>query len=439
MASTFSEPSRTRRPRLREQANSASRFRAARPAALQVLRRPAREIAGSPPTAPRTNGSGSEHITASPTPRLVDPEEHHETVLQHLLRCPSGGICSARRRAARRACRPASRRAAATPRSAGAPAALIPASASADDHRLSAGRSTTRQVTTCSPPAPRATFPPAAPARPGAGPPAPPRSAVSPTDSIRHPRGRARRRKTECRRAARGVRPRHNSPSWDGTGYGRPWPSSGPRSPAGDRGGGLRHRLAGGALPPGDLEFVESLIAATEHLVVATGIVNMWASDAGEALAASYHRIEERPSRPAPAGRGHRAPGGHEGVRQPVPDDGRLPGRARRSRRPDRERLALAALGPKVLSPTWPRSAPASSIPTSCPPEYTREARAQLGPDALLAPEQKVVIETDPEKARAIGRPRVRHALPAPAQLHLEPARAGFHRRRPGRQRAATG
>ena len=40
-------------------------------------------------------------------------------------------------------------------------------------------------------------------------------------------------------------------------------------------------------------------------------------------------------------------------------------------------------------------------------PEHTGRARDILGPDELLVPEQKVVLETDPEAARAIGRPAV--------------------------------
>ncbi len=38
------------------------------------------------------------------------------------------------------------------------------------------------------------------------------------------------------------------------------------------------------------------------------------------------------------------------------------------------------------------------------PVEHTAVAREHLGPDALLLPEQKVVLETDPATARAIGR-----------------------------------
>ena len=46
-----------------------------------------------------------------------------------------------------------------------------------------------------------------------------------------------------------------------------------------------------GGSPSADLRIVDSLLAATDELVVATGIVNMWQSDAHE-VAASFHRIE---------------------------------------------------------------------------------------------------------------------------------------------------
>jgi probable F420-dependent oxidoreductase len=40
-------------------------------------------------------------------------------------------------------------------------------------------------------------------------------------------------------------------------------------------------------------------------------------------------------------------------------------------------------------------------------PQHTREARQLLGPNVVIAPEHKVVLETDPDLARAIGRPFV--------------------------------
>jgi len=69
------------------------------------------------------------------------------------------------------------------------------------------------------------------------------------------------------------------------------------------------------------------------------------------------------------------------------------------------EGRALAALGPRVLRLAADRSAGAH--PYLVTPEHTRQARQILGPGPLLAPEQKVVLETDPERARVIGRPRV--------------------------------
>jgi probable F420-dependent oxidoreductase len=48
---------------------------------------------------------------------------------------------------------------------------------------------------------------------------------------------------------------------------------------------------AGGS-PPAGLEFVEPILAATEKLTVATGIVNIWTAVA-EPVAESYHRIEQ--------------------------------------------------------------------------------------------------------------------------------------------------
>jgi len=62
----------------------------------------------------------------------------------------------------------------------------------------------------------------------------------------------------------------------------------------------------------------------------------------------------------------------------------------------------LAALGPKMLDLARDRTDGAH--PYLVPPEHTALAREALGPDRILAPEQKVVLETDPDEARAIAR-----------------------------------
>jgi probable F420-dependent oxidoreductase len=62
----------------------------------------------------------------------------------------------------------------------------------------------------------------------------------------------------------------------------------------------------------------------------------------------------------------------------------------------------LAALGPKMLRLSAERGLGAH--PYFVPVEHTVVAREVLGPDAFLAPEQTVVFETDPTKAREIAR-----------------------------------
>jgi probable F420-dependent oxidoreductase len=66
------------------------------------------------------------------------------------------------------------------------------------------------------------------------------------------------------------------------------------------------------------------------------------------------------------------------------------------------EDRALAALGPKMLELAATRTA--GVHPYLVTPEHTRIAREAVGPDALVATEQGVILETDPDKARAIAR-----------------------------------
>ena len=50
------------------------------------------------------------------------------------------------------------------------------------------------------------------------------------------------------------------------------------------------------------------------------------------------------------------------------------------------------------------KTAASGAHPYFVPPEHTAIAREALGPDALLYPEQMVVLERDPETARSIAR-----------------------------------
>lgn len=166
-----------------------------------------------------------------------------------------------------------------------------------------------------------------------------------------------------------------------------------------------------GGSPRADLVIAERLLDATERITVATGIVNIWSSPAAE-VAASYHRLEA-------AHPGRFLLGVGVGHPEAVGGDYKRPYAALVQYLDDLDaaqvpasRRVLAALGPKVLKLSADRAAGAHPYLTT--PEHTAEARGILGASKILAPEHKVVLETDPDKARAVGRPAV-----ANPYLHL--------------------
>ena len=84
----------------------------------------------------------------------------------------------------------------------------------------------------------------------------------------------------------------------------------------------------------------------------------------------------------------------------------------------------IAALGPKMLE--LAASACSGAHPYFTNPEHTAIARETMGAGPLLAPEQMVVLETDPTKAREIARSGMGVYLRAPNYLNnLE--RLGFN------------
>ena len=162
-----------------------------------------------------------------------------------------------------------------------------------------------------------------------------------------------------------------------------------------------------GGSPGADLAEAESCLDATESLVVATGIVNIWRADPREA-AASFHRLEARhPGRfVLGIGSGHseadpRRARPLTALREylDVLDAEGVPA----------GRRVLAALGPKTLRLAAERTLGAH--PYLTPPRHTGWAREIIGPDALLAPEQTVIAETDAATARAVGRRMLRRYL----------------------------
>ena len=67
-----------------------------------------------------------------------------------------------------------------------------------------------------------------------------------------------------------------------------------------------------------------------------------------------------------------------------------------------KDRRLLAALGPKMLALAAEKADGAH--PYLVTPDHTAKARPILGPGKILAPDQKVLLETDPSEARRIAR-----------------------------------
>ncbi len=156
---------------------------------------------------------------------------------------------------------------------------------------------------------------------------------------------------------------------------------------------------AGGS-PAAELSWVDPILEATTNLKVATGIVNIWSADAGP-VSESFHRLEAAYPGRFLLGIGVGHPEATQEYRTPLDaitdyldklDEYGVP----------KDRRVVAALAPKMLKLSADRSAGAHPYLTT--PEHTAEARKLIGAEAFLAPEHKVVLTTDAEKARAVGR-----------------------------------
>lgn len=156
---------------------------------------------------------------------------------------------------------------------------------------------------------------------------------------------------------------------------------------------------------------VDRLLSATKRMTIATGIINVWklpASDLGRwwrnlsadrqervllGLGVSHGPlIGELWKKPLAIMRDYLDGLDREGV----------PG----------NKVCLAALGPRMLELSRDRTAGAH--PYLVTPEHTAMARKVLGPGKLLAPEQGVILESDPAKARELARQALTHYAQLP-------------------------
>jgi probable F420-dependent oxidoreductase len=161
------------------------------------------------------------------------------------------------------------------------------------------------------------------------------------------------------------------------------------------------------------------LLHQTETLIIASGIANIYARDATAAkqgqhtlamcsggrfllgLGVSHVPLVED-------ARGHR-------YRQPVETmrtylDVMDKAAAIAPRLEEPPPTVLAALGPQMTALAAARTA--GALPYNVTPEHTARARAILGPDKWLCVEQKVLLVTDPTKARTVARQALAFYLP---------------------------
>ncbi len=152
------------------------------------------------------------------------------------------------------------------------------------------------------------------------------------------------------------------------------------------------------------------LLASSTRLTVATGIASIWARDAVAMANGARTLADAYPERfVLGIGVSHESTVNRRGevYRKPLARMGRyLDAMAEAPHAgPDPERpapLLLAALGPKMLELAAERTAGAHTY--FVPPDHTEVARAVMGEGPFLSPEQAVVLETDPDRARRVAR-----------------------------------
>jgi probable F420-dependent oxidoreductase len=157
------------------------------------------------------------------------------------------------------------------------------------------------------------------------------------------------------------------------------------------------------------LPSVRPLLEATERIVIATSIVNVWAYEPAQLATEHGELARDFPDRllvgigigHPEAARDYSKPltamreflDGLDGADVPLPSD----------------RRCLAALAPKTLALSAERSL--GTIPYFTPVAHTQAARAQVGPDALVAPELAFALDDDADRARLSARAYARQYL----------------------------
>jgi probable F420-dependent oxidoreductase len=150
------------------------------------------------------------------------------------------------------------------------------------------------------------------------------------------------------------------------------------------------------------LPALRPLLEATERIVGATGILNVWQSDPAQ-VAGDFAQLSAGFPGRVLLGVGIGHPEAHSHYTEPLlAMQAFLDGLDAAATPVPREGRCLAALGPKMLALSAARSLGSHTYFVSV--SHTQAARERLGESALLAPELACVLDEDVDSARAKAR-----------------------------------
>lgn len=157
------------------------------------------------------------------------------------------------------------------------------------------------------------------------------------------------------------------------------------------------------------LSALRPLLTGADAITAATGIANVWQYEPAD-LAAEYAELAGDFGERVLAGIGIGHPEATSDYRRPLASmRAFLDGLDAATPPLPRDRRCLAALGSKMLRLAGERSLGAHTY--FVPVEHTRAARAQLGPEPLIATELACVLDPEPASARETARGYARRYL----------------------------
>ena len=156
---------------------------------------------------------------------------------------------------------------------------------------------------------------------------------------------------------------------------------------------------------------VDRLLSKTSRIVIGTGIINIWKQEATDVAAWWKGQSPDRQARVwLGIGISHGPIIGADWMK-PIAKTRSWLEEAEAAGLPG-DALCVAALGPQMMALAGKLTGGAH--PYLVDASHTATARGMLGPNKVLAPEQGVVLETDPTKARALAREAIAYYTSLP-------------------------